>query len=136
MDKPTWTESYCDIDHIRWVNNNDIVTRVPPPLFGYRHSGQEMYLNSHGHLRQLNGWQRTKDRCRGFLGGLRRFRIDHFSDHLMDYYIESIHNMVLEHEASGLAEQQWLREKKRWGRRLADRLAKEKGATIGDKKIN
>jgi triacylglycerol lipase len=81
-----------------------------------------MYLNSHGHLRKLNGWQRMKDRFRGFFGGLRQFRIDHFSDHLMDYYIESIHNMVLEYEASGLAEDQWIREKKRWGRKLAKKF--------------
>jgi len=113
--------NYCDIDHIRWVNNNDIVTRVPPPWFGYRHSGREMYLNAYGELRQLNGWQRTKDRCRGFLAGLRQFRIDPFSDHQMECYIESIRRMVLEYEASGLAEDLWIREKKRWGKRLAEK---------------
>ena len=31
--------------HYRWVNNNDIVTRVPPVLLGYRHSGTEQYLD-------------------------------------------------------------------------------------------
>jgi triacylglycerol lipase len=112
----------CDIDHIRWVNNNDIVARVPPPWFGYRHTGKEMYLDCHNHLRKVNGWQRTKDRFQGFLGSIRKFRIDHFSDHLMDDYIESIHNMVHESESSGLAEQDWIREKLRWGRKLASKL--------------
>ncbi len=107
--------NYCEIDHIRWVNNNDIVARVPPSWFGYRHSGREMYLNAHGQLRQLNGWQRTKDRLRGFFGGLRDFRIDPFFDHQMGCYIESIHRMVLEYEASGLEEAHWIREKKRNG---------------------
>ncbi len=116
--------NYCDIDHIRWVNNNDIVTRVPPVWLGYRHTGKEMYLDSHGHLRKLDGWQRTKDRFRGFFSGIRHFRIDHFSDHLMDDYIEAIHNMVLECEASELAEDHWLREKLRWGRKLAKKLRK------------
>jgi triacylglycerol lipase len=112
--------NYCDIDHTRWVNNNDIVTRVPPPWFGYRHSGQEMYLNTYGQLRQLNGWQRTKDRFRGFLGGLRHLRIDPISDHQMACYIESIHRMVLEYEASGLEEGHWIREKKRLGKKMTN----------------
>lgn len=114
--------NYCDIDHIRWVNNNDIVTRSPPVLFGYRHVGKEMYLDSHGHLRKVQGWLRTKDRCRGFLGGLRKWRIDHFTDHLMDDYIAAIHSMVLEYEASGLGERHWLGEKRRWGRKLAKKF--------------
>jgi len=114
--------NYCQLDHIRWVNNNDIVTRAPPALFGYRHIGQEMYLDAYGHLRQLNGWLRTKDRCRGLLNGLRNFSIDYFSDHLMGDYIEAIHNMVLEYEASGLGESHWIGEKKRWGRKLAKKL--------------
>ncbi len=114
--------NYCQLDHIRWVNNNDIVTRSPPALFGYRHTGQELYLDAYGHLRQLNGWFRTKDRCRGLLGGLRKFSIDYFSDHLMSDYIEAIHNMVLEYEASGLGEAHWIGEKKRWGRKLVKKL--------------
>ena len=112
--------NHCDIDHIRWVNNNDIVARVPPPWFGYRHSGREMYLNTDGQLRRLNGWQRTKDRIRGFLGGLRQFRVDPISDHQMGCYIESILRMVLEYEASGLEEDLWIREKKRRGRYMAN----------------
>ena len=114
--------NYCELDHIRWVNNNDIVTRSPPALFGYRHTGQEMYLDAYGHLRKLNGWFRTKDRFRGLLGGFREFSIDYFSDHLMGDYIEAIHSMVLEYEASGLGETHWIGEKKRWGRKLAKKF--------------
>ena len=33
------------VKHYRWVNNNDIVPRIPPRWFGYRHMGQEIYLN-------------------------------------------------------------------------------------------
>ena len=114
--------NYCEIDHIRWVNNNDIVTRSPPALLGYRHTGRELYLDAHGHLRKLNGWFRTKDRLRGLFGGFRKFSIDYFSDHLMDDYIKNIHDMVVEYEASGLDEPHWLREKSRWGRKLAGNI--------------
>lgn len=33
---------YTKLDHLRYVNNNDIVTRVPPAWFGYRHCGREI----------------------------------------------------------------------------------------------
>jgi triacylglycerol lipase len=82
--------NYVKLDHSRWVNNNDIVTRVPPAWMGYRHGGQEYYLDRYGRLRRVNGWFRVRDRIRGFLHGLTQFRIDHFSDHSIDRYIENI----------------------------------------------
>lgn len=84
--------NYCKLHHIRWVNNNDIVTRVPPAWLGYRHSGTEMYLDARGRVRGLTGMSRLKDRLRGFLRGLRKLKIDHFSDHSIDVYIEYINN--------------------------------------------
>ena len=59
------------VPHHRWVNNNDIVTTVPLWLMGYRHDGEEHYLNAFGQLRQLTAWQRTKDKCRGIWMGLK-----------------------------------------------------------------
>lgn len=82
--------NFVKLDYSRWVNNNDIVTRVPPAWMGYRHAGVEYYLNRFGRLQQVSGWWRTRDRIRGFLGGLLNFRIDHFSDHSIDRYIEYI----------------------------------------------
>jgi triacylglycerol lipase len=85
---------YYRLVHFRWVNNNDIVTRVPPTWLGYRHAGREMYIDSQGRVRDVEGWRRVGDRLRGFLHGLRRFNIDHFSDHSIEGYIAHIHAAV------------------------------------------
>jgi len=90
--------NHVDLDHVRWVNNNDIVTRVPPVWLGYRHTGQEMYFNAFGDLRQLTSWQRSKDRWRGMWMSLRKGRVDHFSDHIMDGYVANVYRAVIEGE--------------------------------------
>jgi len=86
--------NHCRLVHLRWVNNNDIVTRVPPTWLGYRHGGREMYIDSKGRVRVVEGWRRVMDRLRGFVRGLRRLQIDHFSDHSIECYIAHIHAAV------------------------------------------
>jgi triacylglycerol lipase len=76
--------------HYRWVNNNDIVTRVPPVWLGYRHAGEEIYMDYRGRIRDLRYGAKRRDRWLGFLRGIRRGRIDHFSDHSIHRYIENI----------------------------------------------
>lgn len=79
--------------HHRWVNNNDIVTRVPLAVMGYVHHGQEHYMNAYGNVRKLTAWQRAKDRWRGMWMGLKQGSIDNFSDHSMVNYIANIEKM-------------------------------------------
>jgi triacylglycerol lipase len=86
---------YPRLKHYRWVNNNDIVPRVPPMLLGYTHSGIELYLNHLGKIRQITGWRRVVDRARGFLDNLVKFRIDHLSDHSVLSYIDCIFEACL-----------------------------------------
>ena len=76
--------------HFRWVHNNDIVTRVPPPWMGYRHGGEEIYLDRHGRIRKLSGVLRSRDRWRGFVGGLLKGSLDPFSDHSIHLYTAHI----------------------------------------------
>lgn len=90
--------NYVHFEAYRWVNNNDIVARLPPELFGYCHKGQEVYLNAYGQIRRLTRWQRVKDRWRGFARGLREGRIDHLADHSIERYIEHIRAAVAEEE--------------------------------------
>lgn len=95
--------SFVKVHHLRWVNNNDIVARVPPVWLGYRHSGQEMYLDRNGKLRDMAGWKRLSDRVQGFFKELTRFRIDQLSDHSILDYIRIIHTLVKQESASGSA---------------------------------
>jgi triacylglycerol lipase len=90
--------NYVHLEAYRWVNNNDVVARLPPAWLGYRHKGQEVYLNAYGQIRRLCGGQRIKDRWRGFLRGLRSGEFDHFADHSISRYIEHIRAAVAEEE--------------------------------------
>lgn len=90
---------HVNLEHYRWVNNNDVVTRVPPTWFGYRHSGNELYINNVGMIQDLHGWRRVKDRLSGFLRGLTRFKIDQLSDHSTRDYIDHIFAAVRKEEA-------------------------------------
>ena len=85
-----------DVDLTRWVNNNDIVPRVPPTWLGYRHTGRHVYINTYGNVRKMTKRQRAKDRWRGFVHGLKQGKVDHFSDHAIARYIEHIADAVNE----------------------------------------
>jgi len=82
------------VTHHRWVNNNDIVCRVPPAILGYRHHGTEHYMNAYGNVRKMTGWQRFKDRMRGIWMGIKAGSIDNFSDHGMNFYIANLEMYV------------------------------------------
>ena len=78
------------IDVVRWVNNNDIVPRVPPMWMGYRHTGTLEYLDSDGVHRAMTREEIARDRWEGFVTGLRRGRVDNISDHLIADYVSHL----------------------------------------------
>ena len=91
--------NYVKLNHYRFVNNNDIVTRVPPPFLGYRHCGSEVYINRKGEIKKYGIILKRRDRWRGFVRGLRNWKIDHFSDHSIHRYIESVLMAVKKEDA-------------------------------------
>ncbi len=90
---PTYVKSLL-ICHYRWQNNNDIVTRVPLRLMGYRHDGTLMYIGHDGTVydKPMGMWPKFKDRMKGMGGGIKQGKVDNFSDHAMAEYIHHIEN--------------------------------------------
>lgn len=77
-----------EIEHHRWVNNADIVTRNPiPPYFHY---GTLHYFDHHGNLAVLNRWQTFKDRAKGFFVGIKKGKVNFFVNHLMENYLTNL----------------------------------------------
>ncbi|MEM9610773.1 MAG: lipase family protein, partial [Actinomycetota bacterium] len=87
---------HAEVRHLRWVNNNDIVTKAPPALFGYRHTGILRYLDADGDLRRLDDAARRRDQWQGFVRGLKRRSLDHFADHAIVAYVDHIARAVEE----------------------------------------
>ena len=50
-----------------------------------------MYLDANGKIKELSTVQRRADHWKGFVLGLKNKQIDHFSDHLIDRYVEYIY---------------------------------------------
>jgi len=74
--------------HQRFVNNNDIVTKVPPSILGFVHCGEERYFNAYGLERDPTYWQRWKDFFRGVWAGWKDGKFfDMLTDHGMDNYV-------------------------------------------------
>ncbi|MBF0284391.1 MAG: lipase family protein [Magnetococcales bacterium] len=72
----------------RFVNNNDIVPRVPPRLLGYTHVGTLEYLTEDGKLvDDIGFWNLLLDRARGALGDLGEKGLDAIKDHGIANYI-------------------------------------------------
>jgi triacylglycerol lipase len=82
-----------DCTHYRFVNNNDIVTKVPPAVLRFKHHGTLQYFNAYGQLRKLTPWQQVKDIFRGIWAGWKRGKFfDALTDHSMVNYVEYIKN--------------------------------------------
>jgi triacylglycerol lipase len=69
----------------RFINNNDLVTRVAPREFGYRHVGQSLYFDSLGKLHpEISAWNKFLETVKGGMDILSDFGL--ISDHDMGKY--------------------------------------------------
>lgn len=76
-----------NVKHYRHVNNNDMVTRLPLWIMGYRHHGNLTYINHYGNIRELTSWQKFKDQLRGRWCAIRKFQLfDGIRDHDIGKY--------------------------------------------------
>lgn len=75
----------------RFVNNNDVVTRVPPRELGYRHVGKVLVIDSAGKLQtDLHFWNAFLDRVRGRIEDLGKPGTDGIKDHSMAKYLKQL----------------------------------------------
>lgn len=81
-----------NIEHHRWVNNADAVTRNP--IYPYKHHGQLHYFDHHGNVRIFTRWQTIKDRVKGFYIGLKKGKINFFVNHDIGNYIKNLGNLI------------------------------------------
>jgi len=89
-----FVESIKYVPHFRFVNNNDIVTSVPPAILGYRHTCKPQYINHYGEIRPCTYWQRLKDKLRGrWRAFMKGQAFDGAYDHSMTYYVKYTEKM-------------------------------------------
>jgi hypothetical protein len=101
----------------RFVNNNDIVPRVPPPYLPwnptriYIHLGTTFYFNAFGGLVKQPGWlYRRFDSLIGFTRAVFKQGLDAINDHRVEFYISNLEKalevekekQVLESEERGI----------------------------------
>ena len=74
--------------HFRFVNNTDVVPRVP--TWPFHHFGGMYYMNHYGNLRTLTMQQLTKDVYRGIIQGIKQRSISLVDNHSIDKYVENL----------------------------------------------
>ena len=91
-------KEFCDgmqVTHYRFVNNNDMVTRVPLWIMGYRHHGNLTYINHYGNIRSMTSYQRFKDKMRGRWAAIRKLQFfDGIRDHDISKYCKKLKGLM------------------------------------------
>jgi len=74
--------------HLRFMNNNDIVCRIPPAWLGFKHHGEMIYFGRNGNKQDKPSWS---DMFYGILQSWKRFKFfDGIVDHGMPNYVKAI----------------------------------------------
>jgi triacylglycerol lipase len=77
--------------HYRFMNNNDIVCRIPPAWLGFRHHGEMIYFDRFGNHSPKPTWS---DFFYGITQSWKRFKFfDGVVDHGMPNYVKAINKL-------------------------------------------
>jgi len=84
-------KSFLSSNRYRFRNNNDIVTRVPFEMLGYKHvsgdGGKFIYFDTDGNVsKRFSRWYMFKQWLKGTLRGFTKLKVDGFSDHSIEAY--------------------------------------------------
>jgi len=86
-----WASQFKDIKAYRFINNNDLVCRVPTSLY-YKHVGEPYYFSYKGNMMvNASAWQRFTDRIRSRVRVITKLEIfDSLYDHNIPKYNKRI----------------------------------------------
>ena len=91
-----WCKSH-KVKHYRFQNNNDMVSKVPFWMMGFRHHGTNVYMNYKGRVVKYRWWRRMIDSMRGRLRALLKFQLfDGIYDHDISAYTNRLKDVVLD----------------------------------------
>lgn len=104
------TDNHYKLYHV--VNNSDVITKLPLKLFGYRHSGEKIYINKYGLVSEYTWKEKllsirlmfTLIRKIGALSGLdnhRDHQVRNYKAHLLKYILHD--KLLIEHYRSTLS---------------------------------
>ncbi len=75
----------------RFQNNNDVVSRVPARVMGYRHVGKLVYITEEGQLvTDIGRWYRFLDQVAGVVDDVGSRGLDSIKDHRAKKYVKAI----------------------------------------------
>ena len=87
-----FVQSFKTKERYRYRNNNDIVTKVPFEILGYKHvsgeGGNFIYFDINGDVsNKFSRWYMFKQWFKGTLKGFSKLKVDGFSDHGVHNYV-------------------------------------------------
>lgn len=83
------------VPHKRFVNNNDIVPKIPFAWLGYVHHGDLQYINYEGEWAKMSLLQISKDQWKGRKRAFEKGEwFDGVYDHSMDEYVKKLNNLL------------------------------------------